>query len=50
MKVKTLSMINSRHRAMLSQLSNLTFLFFFLKGLLWLGITGWLFYMGSGTG
>jgi len=50
MKLKLLSFNSTKHHAMLFQLGKLTFLFLLLKGLFWLGLTGWLIYMGSGTG
>ncbi len=48
--MRTKLLLHLKHNYSLLQLGKLTFVFFLLKGILWLGVTGWFIYLGTGVG
>jgi hypothetical protein len=51
MKTKLFSnKLKLEHRLMLCNLGKLTFMLFLLKGLFWLGLSGWFIYIGTSAG
>jgi len=49
MKTKSITFTkNIKPALMLEHLGQLTFMFFLIKGIFWLGLTGWLVFTGLG--